>query len=443
MSDGAGTSSGAGTNLDSAPGGLPPWWDGKRIRINRFVSWYASEHPMKCIDGRFCTVDGEIDRDGIEKDVFDIVCRYYEYDPASVTKVILDNLAMYCREEAPEPDPTKVHVTNGTIDLAAKRFTPEKEFCRNRLPVRYLGRNAVKPERWLKFLDELLYQEDIPIFQEYMGYCLIPTTKAQKMLMIIGKGGEGKSCIGAVLKRMFGDGMNTSSIQKIEENRFARADLENKLLMLDDDINMGALKSTNMIKTIVTADGPMDIERKGVQSCQRVLYSRFICLGNGALQSLYDHSRGFYRRQIILTTKDRPADRVDDPYMDQNLCEEIDGIFAWCLEGLIRLLKNDFRFTASERAEKNLREVMSDGINIVDFLQDEGYVKYDRDASISTKDLYWVYKTWCDDNALTPLGSKTFTNYLSQHREELGIEPARVYLRTGNKVRGYSGISQA
>ena len=41
--------------------------------------------------------------------------------------------------------------------------------------------------------------------QEYLGYLLIPSTKAQKMLVMTGKGGEGKSRIGLLLKKLFGD----------------------------------------------------------------------------------------------------------------------------------------------------------------------------------------------------------------------------------------------
>ena len=51
----------------------------------------------------------------------------------------------------------------------------------------------------------------------------------------------------------------------------------------------------------------MDMERKGVQSYQSQLYVRFFCFGNGALTALHDKSDGFFRRQIVLTTKDRPA----------------------------------------------------------------------------------------------------------------------------------------
>ena len=57
---------------------------------------------------------------------------------------------------------------------------------------------AASPDRWLTFLHELLDDADIPTLQEYLGYCLIPSTKGQKMMLIVGKGGEGKSRIGPV-----------------------------------------------------------------------------------------------------------------------------------------------------------------------------------------------------------------------------------------------------
>ena len=69
--------------------------------------------------------------------------------------------------------------------------------------------------------------------------------KGQKMMLIVGKGGEGKSRIGLVLKRLMGDAASNGSVQKVENNRFARADLERRLLMIDDDMDMNALPKTN------------------------------------------------------------------------------------------------------------------------------------------------------------------------------------------------------
>ena len=98
-----------------------------------------------------------------------------------------------------------------------------------------------------------------------MGYCLIPTNKAQKMMVITGNGGEGKSCLGQVMRAILGDNMNNSSIQSIEKERFARANLEHKLLMVDDDMKLQALPETSYIKTMVTLEGKMNIEWKGKQ----------------------------------------------------------------------------------------------------------------------------------------------------------------------------------
>ncbi len=94
---------------------------------------------------------------------------------------------------------------------------------RNRLPVKY-DPKAAQPVHWLRFLSDLLYPEDIPTVQEFIGYCLIPSNKGQRMMVIKGNGGEGKSQIGVVLSRLFGCNMKDGSIGKISENRFARAD---------------------------------------------------------------------------------------------------------------------------------------------------------------------------------------------------------------------------
>ena len=120
---------------------------------------------------------------------------------------------------------------------------------RSRLPVAY-NPDATAPVIWLNFLDGLLYAEDIPTLQEFTGYCLIPSNKGQRMMVIKGNGGEGKSQIGAVLSSIFGTNMKDGSIGKISENRFARADLEHILLCVDDDMRMEALRQTNYVKSI-------------------------------------------------------------------------------------------------------------------------------------------------------------------------------------------------
>lgn len=131
----------------------------------------------------------------------------------------------------------------------------------NRLSVRY-NLDALVTEKWLTFLDDLLEKENIPVLQKVMGYVMIPSNLGQKMHLMIGKGGEGKRRIGRVLQAIFGDNMNTGSIQKLENDRFNRTDQEGKLLFMDDDMRTEALPSTNNIKSIVMMEDKIDLEWK-------------------------------------------------------------------------------------------------------------------------------------------------------------------------------------
>ena len=178
-----------------------------------------------------------------------------------------------------------------------------------------------------------------------------------------------------------------------------------------------------------------------IQSYQCQLYVRFLCFGNGALTALHDRSDGFFRRQIVLTTKDRPADRVDDPYLVEKMAAEKEGIFLWCLEGLTRLIANNYQFTISDKAKKNIRAAIKDANNIIEFLGSEGYLSFNEDSIASTKALYEAYKAWCDDNAENTLSNKSFANQMAQLAERYGLKPDNnIYIGRGKRCRGYHGV---
>ena len=272
-------------------------------------------------------------------------------------------------------------------------------------------------------------------------YCLIPSNAGQKMLVIKGSGGEGKSQIGNVLSKLFGAYAKDGSVGKISENRFARADLEHVLLMIDDDMRLEALRQTNYVKSIVTAKSKMDLERKGKQSYQGWMTARIMAFSNGDLMSLFDRSDGFFRRQLILTTKRKPPDRADDPELADKLCEELEGIFLWAFEGLQRLVKNNFRFTESDQARVNREAVKKDANNVELFLESKGYITREPECSVSSKELGDVYHTWCEENAYPALKSKTLIEQLVANQEKYGIQYTTHLINSaGRQVRGFKGI---
>jgi len=418
----------------------PSWYDGKHLKEKEFCEMFLQEHPMVYVNGRFVTKDGCIaDEMFVRKDIYDMILPYFDYSPSRRVSGLLEALKMRALVPGLPVHKDRIHVANGTLFLNGA-FTENKEFCRNRLPVRY-DPTAALPATWLRFLSELLEAEDIPTLQEYLGYCLIPTNQGQVMMLLKGNGGEGKSRIGIVMHEMLGDNVKNGSIAKVESSPFARADLEHQLLMVDDDMKMEALKSTSYLKSLITAETAMDLERKGEQSYQGKMYARFLAFSNGDLESLYDHSDGFYRRQLILSVKKKPHDRINDSGLADKLCAEIEGIFLWCLEGLQRLIRNDFRFTESARTKENRVEARQEADNVLLFLRSEDYIRLKADSMITSVDLYAIYTMWCEDNAYKPLALRTVSMTLKKYADEFGLEhDNHILSRTGKRVNGFWGI---
>ena len=177
-----------------------------------------------------------------------------------------------------------------------------------------------------------------------------------------------------------------------------------------------------------------------MQSYQSRLYARFLCFGNGALTALHDRSDGFFRRQIVLTTKDRPAGRVDDPFLAEKLADEAEGIFLWCLEGLNRLLANNYQFSLSGKARENVETVKRSSNNVIEFLRSEGYIRFRADAEASSRALYDAYKLWCEDNVRKPLSANRLSSELAQNEALYKVEATNNIYAAGKRVRGFVGI---
>ena len=91
------------------------------------------------------------------------------------------------------------------------------------------------------------------------------------------------------------------------------------------------------------------------------------------------------------------------------MCAELEGILLWCLEGLHRLVQNNFRFKA--------------------------------DYSISSKEFYDIYKQWCEDNACHSVSAIRFSAELRQNDRRYNLEATNnIYLPGGRRVRGFVGI---
>ena len=171
------------------------------------------------------------------------------------------------------------------------------------------------------------------------------------------------------------------------------------------------------------------------------MFARLLAFSNGDLQALYDRSNGFYRRQLVLTTKERPKDRIDDPDLAEKMKAEAEGIFLWAFEGLRRLAGNSFQFTESDRIRENRETVKRENNNIEAFLESEGYIIRKADYSIATTELLEIYWLWCEENAYLGLKKKSFCDAMVQLAVKYNLEHSNnVRNSAGRRVNGYWGI---
>lgn len=170
--------------MDMTPQAWPDWYDGKHINEVLFCQQFLDKHPMKCVRGRLFTVDGLIEDEG---QIGNLILEEISGVLTSGLSKVVTNLLASIKLQAYSPplpiETDRIHVSNGTYFIDGS-FTVVKSYCNNRLTVAY-NPDAPTPKKWLQFLSELLQPEDIPTLQEFLGYCLLPTTKGQKMQEVV------------------------------------------------------------------------------------------------------------------------------------------------------------------------------------------------------------------------------------------------------------------
>ena len=104
-------------------------------------------------------------------------------------------------------------------------------------------------------------------------------------------------------------------------------------------------------------------------------------------------------------------------------------------------MKNNYKFTISEKTEKNLKEAMEESNNIIAFMESNGYVRLENGTMATSKSLYSAYCRWCEDNMEKPMSAKSLTGYLKQNEKLYGIKySTNISVDSGKSARGFQGI---
>ena len=318
-------------------------------------------------------------------------------------------------------------------------FTPELRFSPNRLNCRFdPTKKTPIPARFLEWKDNTIQEYDHAGFQEYLGYLLVPCTRLQKAMVIMGRGQEGKSRIGLLLHWLFGLSCASSAIEYFEDNRFSLPRAKNKLVLFQDDLKKEKMKSTENFKMMVSAEIPLQAEPKHDPVYSFQPYARWVICSNAPLTALSDSGHGFFRRLYTIRAKNRPPDRKDDPFYFEPVKNELDGVFIWCLQGLQRLIQNGWKLSISEESRDLVESQQEQENSLIGFMNSElafGSSSY----SITKQQLYSKYLAYCSANQAVPRKRTEMWEFFEEQMDNLHIKKSK-HLGETRGAEGYAGM---
>lgn len=127
-------------------------------------------------------------------------------------------------------------------------------------------------------------------------------------------------------------------------------------------------------------------------------------------RNLGDKSEGFYRRLILIRFDHAVPENIKDPNLLEKLRAEADGIFIFALEGLKRLINNNYKFSETERNKRELEQYREESDNVLSFVGE--CCKLGADYDYGSTKLYNAYKGFCEDSGVKPYSQKNFVKQL-------------------------------
>ena len=420
--------------------------DRGNLKINDgvFARLYMTINKMVFANGAFYSPEGMQSVGLVQNEILESISERLTVNIASNTKKVVDALKITAfNDNFDFADRMLIPFANGDMELNGCHqwvFTLDgKQPVPYRLPVNFIPLvEQRKTPYFNKWLSDLFTPEDIVTLQEYIGYCLLPTTRGQKCLLLIGDGGIGKSVISDILTGIFGKSLTApNDTQQFLADKFKLAELENQLVFYEDDLSDKHLEETGVFKKLITNQTYLTADRKNEQPFKFKPYCRFIMCGNDMLASKYDKTDGFYRRLLPIRVKPKDANRKNIPDMGARVAREAEGIIQWALVGLKRLMDNNWQFTVSERSEQYLNGYKAMSDHFPDFVEDA--FEFGEDKDFTTTELLMAYKTWCRRNAITPCTDRVVTRWFANNEEKYKLVRTQNISRSTGRVRGYKG----
>lgn len=322
---------------------------------------------------------------------------------------------------------------NGVLNLKTMELEKydENVMFLNKLPISF-EENIGCPQI-IKFFNEVLNQEDLPVIQELIGYLLLKSMPFHKAFMFVGGGANGKSTLLNLIKHFLGKGNVTSiSLQNLEYQQFSIANLYGKMANLFADLPQKSLNITSMFK-ILTGEDLITAEKKFKNGFNFVNYAKLIFSTN-QIPKVIEDTDAFFRRWIIINFPNQFLENAN-PLLLKELTtkEELSGLLNFAIEGLKRLITQG-KFSTTSTLEEVREEYIRKSDSVGAFVMDKIEIKPDNYET--KKEFYTHYTEYCRNNKYPIVSENIFHKELQM---KIRIEDYRPTI-DGIRTQCWKGI---
>ena len=363
---------------------------------------------------------------------------------------VITHLRGIVEKDKPFAEPRKViHLANGVIvfngaEAELRPFSPEFR-SRNRSPIIFDA--AARCDR---FLNELVlpavHVENVDLLQKCAGMYLLGYNRAQRLLILDGEAGRGKTQFANVMQGLIGMANVTQLRTKHLAERFELYRCLKRTLLVGVDVEADFLstKGAAVLKGLVGGDW-FDAEQKGgTGSFQMQGMFNVLITSNARLHVRLQGDVGAWRRRLIIVRYEAPPPpKVIHDFGGYLVRTEGSGILNWALIGAQKVLTEipdeggDFQLTARQRGVVDSLLAESDSLR--HFLQE--LVVGDPFGDVTVTELVEAYGAYCPERRWQPLAITEIHDKIEGLMLEVfGVTKSHSVSRDGKNQRGFNRV---
>lgn len=318
-----------------------------------------------------------------------------------------------------EREPGVIHLLNGMLDVRQSppfldSFSPNY-FSRNQVRHTYAP-GAPCPLWKEKLLADALDEDDQALLQKIAGMCLLGNNLLQRIVILTGQAGSGKSQIAQVIQGIIGR-HNVSQLRTEHlDERFEAEGFIGKTLLVGSDVPGSFLNraSAAQLKSLTGGDY-LQAEIKGGRRVDITGNFNVLITCNSRLVIKTDEDSGAWRRRLVILAFNRPPPRDKIPDLAKLiLATEASGVLDWMIAGaqaVLRDAEDHGRLVMSPAQSGRIEALLNESESVRHFVETALEV-LEREAGVTTTndELLEAYRDFCAERGWNALPDSTFLN---------------------------------